>query len=121
MTIYDRIKARRAELQMTQEELAAKLGYAGKSMISRVESGEIDLPQSKVIAFAKALRTTPKYLMGWDEKDTEAALGEIDTSEVSLRLRDDKDMVQALKVYFKMPPEKKKHVIETIHLIGDKK
>lgn len=62
MTIYDRIKARRIELGMTQDELAHILGYEGKSTISKVENGERDLRESTVIRYAKALGVTPAYL-----------------------------------------------------------
>ena len=65
LELYTNIKKRRTELGMTQEELAKKLGYSDKSMISRIESGKIDLPQTKIIAFAGALNTTPMKLMGW--------------------------------------------------------
>lgn len=64
-TIGDRIKARREALGMTQEELADLLGYRGKSSVSKLESGQGDPGQSKVLAFARALKTTPAYLMGW--------------------------------------------------------
>lgn len=63
--IYINIKARRTELGISQAELARRLGYADKSMISKVENGEVDLPQSKVVSFAAALQTTPGKLMGW--------------------------------------------------------
>ena len=66
-TIGDRIKARREALGMTQEELADLLGYRGKSSVSKLESGQGDPGQSKVLAFARALKTTPAYLMGWVE------------------------------------------------------
>lgn len=52
---------------MTQTDLAKKLGYADKSMIAKIEKGAVDLPQSKIIAFAEALDTTPSELMGWDD------------------------------------------------------
>lgn len=65
--LYRNIKKRREELRMTQTALADKTGYADKTMISKIEKGAIDLPQSKIVAFAKALRTTPRALMGWDE------------------------------------------------------
>ncbi len=67
ITLYDRIKARREQLNMSQEELACKLGYKSRSSINKIEKGENDIPQSKIIAFAKALDTTPGALMGWDE------------------------------------------------------
>ena len=63
MTMYDRIKKLRLEQDMTQETLAKKVGYKGRSMIARVESGQVDLSQSKVKAFAKALNTSIDYLM----------------------------------------------------------
>lgn len=121
MDLGEKIKELREKNDMTLEELGDRVGV-GKSTVRKWETGEIaNMRRDKIALVAHALNVSPSFLMGWDEKDTETALGEIDTSEVSLRLRDDKDMVQALKVYFKMPPEKKKHVIETIHLIGDKK
>ena len=63
MTMYDRIKKLRQEQEMSQEDLAKKVGYKGRSMIARVESGQVDISQSKVKAFAAALNTTIDYLM----------------------------------------------------------
>ena len=65
-TIHERIRARRIELGLTVEELAKKMGYKDKSSISKIENGKADIPQSKVIAFARALNTTTAYLMGID-------------------------------------------------------
>lgn len=62
--IGERIKARRKELGMTQEELAKKLGYKNKTTISQIENGVNDIMQSKVASFAEALNTTVAYLMG---------------------------------------------------------
>ena len=59
-----RLRSRREELHITQEELGNKLGYS-KSFISKVEKGEHEIPQSKVVLAATALRTTKEYLMGW--------------------------------------------------------
>lgn len=65
LPLYKNIRARRIALGMTQEELAEAVGYCGKSMISKVENGEIDLTQSKIIAFAKALHISTYDL--WNE------------------------------------------------------
>jgi transcriptional regulator with XRE-family HTH domain len=62
--IYKNIKQLRKERGWSQEELAKKVGYAGKSMISRVESGQMNLQQSQIIAFAKALNVEPGDLFG---------------------------------------------------------
>lgn len=68
MNIGQRIKQQRENLGISQEELAQKLGYKSRSTINKIESGINDITQSKVIEFANALKTTPAYLMGWEEE-----------------------------------------------------
>ena len=68
MTIGERIKNRRNELGMTQEELALQLGYKGKSSINKIEKGHQQLTQRKIKQIANALDTTTDYIMGWDEQ-----------------------------------------------------
>ena len=65
MTIGDRIKKRREELGMTQEELAKKLGYASRSSVNKVEKSR-ELSNKKVKLYSDALKCTPGYLMGWE-------------------------------------------------------
>lgn len=69
MTIGERIKNRREELGMTQDELARKCGYKSRSSINKIELSR-DLPLRKVSLMADVLQTTPTYLMGWEEKTT---------------------------------------------------
>lgn len=69
MTIYDRIKYLRENLGLSQQDLADRMGYKSRSAINKIELGLRDINQSKVIEFAKALNTTPAYLMGWDENN----------------------------------------------------
>ena len=78
LDIYKRIRARREELGLSQEELAARMGYKSKSSINKIEMGINDIPQSKVLAFARALDTTTAYLMGCDDDGDFA-----DTAQVS--------------------------------------
>lgn len=70
MTLGDRIRSRREELRMSQEELATRLGYKSRSTIAKIESGENDLTQSKIVAFAEALNTTARWLLDYDDSDT---------------------------------------------------
>ena len=58
-----RIKKRREELNMTQDELAKILGYKSRSTINKIESGINDVSHSKIDALAKALKTTPAFLL----------------------------------------------------------
>ena len=60
-----RIKERREHLNLSQEQLAKKMGYKDKSTISKIESGQRDLNQAKIQKFADILLTTTSYLMGW--------------------------------------------------------
>ena len=66
MELYENIRARRIALNMTQQELAQKMGYKSTSTIAKIESGENDIPHAKIAAFAKALNTTPAELMGFN-------------------------------------------------------
>lgn len=60
----DLVKMRREELGLTMEQVAAACGVS-RPTVSRWESGEIkDVRREKIIALAKALRTTPAYLLG---------------------------------------------------------
>ena len=71
--IGQRVKARRRQLHMTQDELAAKLGYTSKATISKIETGVNDIALTKVDAFAKALLCDPRYLLGvTDSPDQDA-------------------------------------------------
>lgn len=70
MSLGSNIRAARERLNMTQEELAKKLGYKSRSSINKIESGENDIPQSKVLEFAKALDVTVMDLLGPTEADT---------------------------------------------------
>ena len=60
----DRIKAQRLRLGLSQRELAAKMGYKNHSVIARVESGKVDLPQSRIDQFAEVLGVSHGYLLG---------------------------------------------------------
>lgn len=68
MELGKRIKQRREDLKMSQESLAQKLGYKSRSSINKIELGLNDISQSKIMEFAKALDTTPAYLMGWEDE-----------------------------------------------------
>lgn len=64
MDIYTRIKRLRQDRGWTQTALAEKMGYSDKAVISKIEHGEIDLPLSKVEAFANVFGVHPGDLMG---------------------------------------------------------
>lgn len=71
MDMYDRIRNRRKELGMTQDELAKLTGYNDRSSIAKIEAKKADLSQSKIIAFAEALKVSTSYLMDGEVKEIE--------------------------------------------------
>lgn len=67
MNIGDRIKEKRLELGMTQEELAEKVGFKTRASVSRLEGGDRNIPISKLKKLAEVLDTTIGYLMGMED------------------------------------------------------
>ncbi len=63
MSLGENIKQARLMAKISQEELAKRLGYKSRSTIAKIESGENDLTQKKVAAFAKALNVSIDFLM----------------------------------------------------------
>ena len=67
MKIGEKIKLRRKELRWSQRDLAERMGY-NHSTITRIETGKIDIPQSRIAQFAEVLHTDIAYLMDWQEE-----------------------------------------------------
>ena len=68
MTKGERIKARREALGLSVGELATRLNK-NRATIYRYENGDIeDKPITVLEPLAKALNTTPAYIMGWEEE-----------------------------------------------------
>ena len=61
--IGKKIKARRIQLNMTQDELAQKLGYKSRSTINKIELDKNDVSQSKLVKLAAALECDPIDLL----------------------------------------------------------
>ena len=72
MTIGERIKARRTELKLSAEKIGEKIGK-DRATVYRYEGNDIEnMPVGVLKPLAEALKTTPAYLMGWeDTADTE--------------------------------------------------
>ena len=97
MELYKRIKKRREELGMSQDELAQKLGYKSRSTIAKIEKGENDITQSKIAAFAQALQTTPGNVMGLDSEDTSTISPAAQKYQILLNLTP--DLSEAVELY----------------------
>ena len=58
------IRTLRQKQSMSQEELAQKLGYRDRSSIAKIESGKVDLNQSRLEKFAEVFRVSVSQLLG---------------------------------------------------------
>jgi transcriptional regulator with XRE-family HTH domain len=102
MSIGDRIKSRRKHLRMSADELGKRIGK-DRSTIFRYEKGDIEnLPLDILEPIAKALNTTPQYLMGWEDVQKKN-----DTlTDIVLRLRSDDIFLEAVESLYKMDSDK---------------
>ena len=67
MTVGDRIRAKRQDLGLSVDELAARLGK-NRATVYRYEKGDIEnMPISVLEPLAQVLQTTPSYLIGWTD------------------------------------------------------
>lgn len=69
-----RIAERRQALGWSQVRLAAELQLVGLNIsaaaVSNLERGDRRLDPDELLYFARALRTDPNWLVGWDEPRT---------------------------------------------------
>lgn len=100
MTIGERIKKRREELGISVDELALVLNV-NRATVYRYESNEISkLPVDILESVAKALRTTPVCLMGWEDENGKPT----ETSETA----------EFVRLFSKLPNDKQLLVINII-------
>ncbi len=100
-TIGELIKIRRNELGWSLQELADRMGYKNKSTISRIEKGEIDVPQSKVKKFANVMGTSIAYLMDWEQVQQKNST----LADITVRMRTDKDFASLIDEINQLDPE----------------
>lgn len=75
--LYSNIKRLREEQGLSQDALARLTGYTDRSSITKIEKGLVDLQQSKIESFAKALGTSVKDLIGWDDESKNTKKGTV--------------------------------------------
>lgn len=92
--LYENIKYYRKLKNWSQDELAKRMKYTDRSMIAKIESGKVDLSQSKIIEFAKVFDVDPGDLMGWDDTSDKYNPQEIEKA------------MDLYKRFTNLPPEK---------------
>jgi transcriptional regulator with XRE-family HTH domain len=100
-----RIHDLRISQKMTLEDVASIVGV-GKSTVRKWETGMIaNMRRDKIAGLAKALNTTPAYLMGWEEEEKKEALTEKDLSESEQKL---------IELFRKVPEDRQDFVMKMI-------
>lgn len=62
-TVGNNIRRERKKKNISQQELAESVGYKGKDMISRIESGQVNIPMDKLKTIADVLAVHVSDLM----------------------------------------------------------
>lgn len=83
----ERVRQLRIEKDLTQEQLAIKVGYKSRATINKIESGLRDVPTDVVTKLANVLQTTPAYLLGWDGTDLRSQVADMTTQMSSDQLK----------------------------------
>lgn len=100
-----RIKDLRKEKGLTLEQVADIVGV-GKSTVRKWETGMIaNMKRDKIASLAKALGTTPAYLMGWDEK--EISLSELPLTEGEKRM---------LSIFRQIPEDRQESALDVLEV-----
>jgi transcriptional regulator with XRE-family HTH domain len=118
MSIGQRIKQRRMELGWSQRDLAAKMDYNNNSTIARIESGKVDIPQSRIVKFSEVLGVSIGYLMGWEEQIEQDPVG---TAERHFEILMDEDIAGIFDEFKLLDPTQKKLVKDLVHSLAETK
>jgi phage repressor protein C with HTH and peptisase S24 domain/DNA-binding XRE family transcriptional regulator len=74
MTIGDRIRTRRKELKITQDELAEKTKTTKQTIYKYEQNIITNIPTDRIEKLANVLDVTPQWLMGWNGYEEAAEL-----------------------------------------------
>lgn len=106
----EKIRNRRIELEMTQQQLAERMGYKHKSSINKIELGQTDVTIDQVPLFAKALDVPVSFLMGWDDEQAEYYL-DPETAKIAQKIYEDKE----LRALFDAAADASPEDLSTVH------
>lgn len=108
MTIGQRIKQRREELQMSQEELATKLGFKSRSSVNKIELDKQAPRQHMIKAIADALNTTVTYILGVDEEAEQQEQELCDLFSMCYG----KEAYAAVQKFLKLDPDDRQDIVD---------
>lgn len=112
MTMGERIHILRKKNNMTQSDLAKRLGV-GRSAVLKYEKGEVEnLPRATIEKMAMLFGVSPSYIMCFDEWDQNS---EVLSDEVKLieriQVKWGKDMVLLMRHYSELNEDGRKTIL----------
>lgn len=117
MDLGEKVRNRRIELKMSQEDLARKMGYSSRTSINKIENGR-PCSQKIIMRLAKALDTNIAYLMGWDEDIKKDPAG---TAEKHIEILMDADFAEIFEDFKKLTPDEKAMVKKIVRGMANEK
>lgn len=103
---------------VTSYKVAKDTGISSTTL-SAWKKGLYTPKQKTLLIISNYFNVSLNYLMTGTDKDTEEQFGK-ETSALIAKIKNDTALTQALQIYFELPPNKKQHVIDIIHMLGDK-
>ncbi len=118
LTVNDRIKLRRKELNLDADYVAQKLGIS-RATYYRYESKDIEkVPISSLVPLAKVLETTPEYLMGWCNDPNFVGKVETKTRVEGVHVVPVYDSIPANKLIDELTPYEQEFISEKLSNLG---
>jgi transcriptional regulator with XRE-family HTH domain len=111
MDLANRVRQRREELGMSQEDLAMRMGYSSRTSVNKIENGR-PCSQKIIARLAEALGVSIPYLMGWDEEKAIEMHKKNDVlSDIIIELRTDEDFMSIVEAIYKMDKDKRSSLL----------
>lgn len=124
MGLCENIKAQRLSLDMTLEEVAKIVGVTRQTIL-KYENGIIsNIPSDKIELLAKALRTSPAYLMGWaddpaaDGDDMEVSTDIMIMSAQKKPTAKDDGLSDVERLFLSLSPERREEVLRFMEYLA---
>lgn len=107
MTIGERIKSRREELGMTQDELAKRMGYKSRSSINKIEVAR-EVTLKTISRLSVALDCSEAYLMGWEEDST------VEKAISDAKIIKNPDMIKTIEMLEDLSESDRERIVQII-------
>lgn len=117
MELSERVKNRREQMGLSQEDLAARMGYSSRSSINKIENGR-PCSQKIIARLAEALNVSVPYLMGWEE---EMEKNPVELAERHIEILMDEDLNEMFEDFKKLDSAKRKIVKDLVRNLANTK